>query len=166
MEFQPPRGSLLGNILLTPQEIDDLLTGTPYGTLSFFNTNGYPGCTPLNFGWEDGCFYFHSAQQGERFEALAQNPRISICVYEAAEDLEPTIVAHRSVIAYGEAELLQGDEAAHSLRAMARNGRIPHKAEPGYIAPRMPVTAVYRMRPQQLTGRVVQFGGKASAGGK
>lgn len=159
MDFKQPRGSVLGNSALSEQELGELLRSTPYCTLSFFNPNGYPGSTPINFAWDGDCFYIHCARRGERYEALLRNPRVCLSLFEPAADLHLAIPSHKSVVAYGEAECLEGDAAVAPLQAISLATGMPHKAELGYIHARLEQIAVFRIRPQHMTSRHVPFGG-------
>jgi nitroimidazol reductase NimA-like FMN-containing flavoprotein (pyridoxamine 5'-phosphate oxidase superfamily) len=141
MAFRNPRGTSLGNQYLSAEELAVFLRSTPYCTLSFFSVSGYPGCVPLNFAWDGDYFYIHSANKGERFESLSKNPRVSICIYEPAENLNQPLPFHRSVVAYGDAELLEGDAAVEALKAISLATGMPHKAHLSYIDARLAMTA-------------------------
>lgn len=51
-----------------------LIDRLPYGTLSIIDTQGYPYGLPLSIVRKDKTFYFHSAKQGKKVEALHTNP--------------------------------------------------------------------------------------------
>ncbi|HWQ50743.1 MAG TPA: pyridoxamine 5'-phosphate oxidase family protein [Terriglobales bacterium] len=159
MAFRNPRGTPLGNQHLSAEELAAFLCSTPYCTLSFFSVGGYPGCAPVNFAWDGDYFYVHSANKGERFESLAKNPRVSVCIFEPAENLNQPIPSHKSVVAYGDAELLRGENAAAALKAISLAAGMPHKAQQDYIEARISMTAVYRIKPVHMVSRIVRFGG-------
>ncbi|MPM54382.1 hypothetical protein SDC9_101160 [bioreactor metagenome] len=161
MAFRNPRGNSLGNQYLSAEELAAFLHSTPYCTLSFFSVSGYPGCVPVNFAWDGDYFYVHSATKGERFESLAKNSKVGICIYEPAENLNQPIPSHRSVVVYGDAELLTGDAAIAALKAISLATGMPHKAHLNYIDARLGSTAAYRIKPLHMVGRIVKFGGIA-----
>ncbi len=161
MAFRNPRGTTLGNQSLSAEELAAFLRSTPYCTLSFVSVSGYPGCVPVNFAWDGDYFYVHSAMKGERFESLSKNSRVSVCIYEPAENLNQPMPSHKSVVAYGNAELLEGEDAAAALAAISLATGMPHKAQQDYINARLPMTAAYRIRPIHIVGRIVKFGGIA-----
>ena len=160
MNFREPRGaSPIGNFTLSKEELDTFLNSTPYCTLSFFSVNGYPGVTPINYAWDGEYFYVHCAKKGERFESLAKNPKVSICVYEPSDNLHQYIADHKSVVAYGDAELLTPEESVVPLQKMCLATAMPHKAKLEYIEKRIAMIVCYRIKPLHIIGRIVKFGG-------
>lgn len=46
--------------------------------LGMADTDGTPYVLPMNFGYQDGVVYLHSAQEGSSISILARNPRVCI----------------------------------------------------------------------------------------
>ena len=55
-----------------------LIDRLPYGTLSIIDTKGYPYGLPLSIVRKENTFYFHSAKQGKKVEALNKNAAASL----------------------------------------------------------------------------------------
>jgi hypothetical protein len=75
----------------------------------------YPYVVPLNYGYRNGCMFFHSAREGRKIDILKKNGRVCIEV-----DIDSRIVRgdapcrwaakYRSVIGFGRARIVD-DEA-------------------------------------------------------
>lgn len=162
MSFRQPRGSMLGNKQLSDAEIQQLLTSTPYCMFSFNSVSGYPGLTPLNFVWDGEAFYVHcSAARGERMESLEKDDRVTISVYEVADDIGQQLLSnHKSVVAYGKAELLTGDDAIEPLQKLSYAADMAYKAPEERIRRQLDKIVVYKVKPLHMTSRYVTFGGR------
>ena len=79
---------------------------------------------PVNFGYAKGCIYVHSSLKGRKMDILRDHPRVCFEV-----DLEVEVVTgerpcdyttnYKSVIGFGQAKLLEDDEAKlEGLRAI------------------------------------------------
>ncbi len=77
---------------------------------------GQPYIVPMNFGYQDGCLYLHSAKEGRKIEILRQNNRVCFEIdldyeYLTAETACNTSAHYRSVIGFGRAMFVEGNEA-------------------------------------------------------
>ena len=76
----------------------------------------YPYVVPLNYGYRNGCMYFHCAREGKKTDILKKNGRVCIEV-----DIDSRIVRgdtpcrwaakYRSVIGFGRARIIDDDKA-------------------------------------------------------
>lgn len=74
--------------------------------------DGQPYVIPVNFGYDDGCLYIHSAPAGKKLDILKRNPNVSFEV-----DIDHALVAgnepclytfnYRSVVGFGIAAILR-----------------------------------------------------------
>ena len=94
---------------LSDEAIAEVLNNAIYGTLSL---NGeYTYAVPVNFAFSDGCIYFHCAKTGEKLERIRRNSKVSFCAVDTAQVLpQKYSTAYRSVICFGEAEILEDEE--------------------------------------------------------
>ena len=77
--------------------------------------DGKPYVVPMNFGYQDGVLYLHSAPRGTKFEILRSNP--DVC-FEADIEVEITTneipckwgAKYRSVIGFGKAGFIEDVE--------------------------------------------------------
>jgi hypothetical protein len=73
-----------------------------------------PYIVPLNYGYRDGCMYFHGAREGRKIDILKRNDRVCIEV-----DIDSRIVRgdapcrcatkYRSVIGFGRARIVDDE---------------------------------------------------------
>lgn len=111
-------------------EIVDIIKACDVMRLAMVDEMGEPYLVPLNFGWEieNGKlrFYFHSAKEGRKLDIMRQNSKVC---FEMDTDHRLTKAekpcgysfGFKSVIGWGEVELLQTHEAkAIGLRAIMR----------------------------------------------
>ncbi len=106
-----------GRQSLPPNVCREILEKGVSGVLAVSGDDGYPYAVPLNYVYDDGCLYFHSANVGHKIDAIRENPKVSFCV--TARD---TVVPEEytsyfvSVIAFGTARILT-DEREKRLAA-------------------------------------------------
>ena len=55
---------------LSDEECEAILRGQKRGVLAVLGDEGYPYAVPLNYVWDHGCLYFHSALQGHKLDAI------------------------------------------------------------------------------------------------
>lgn len=66
-----------------PQEAcEELLRTMPRGVLAVAGDDGYPYAVPMDFVYEDGKIYFHSAQVGHKLDAIDRCDKASLCVMD------------------------------------------------------------------------------------
>lgn len=121
-------------------------------------SEGQPYIVPISFGIDDNggrvTLYFHSALNGRKIEALAQNPRVCIegDIFYKTEATQHGITArYESVIGVGEAQRVEGEELMHGLHClMAHYGYEEHPLD---CCKHLPITAVYKIVLSSLTGK-------------
>ena len=74
----------------------------------------YPYVVPLNYGYRNGCMYFHCAREGRKIDILKKNDRVCIEV-----DIDSRVVRgetpcrctakYRSVIGFGRARIIDDE---------------------------------------------------------
>ncbi|NLI91085.1 MAG: pyridoxamine 5'-phosphate oxidase family protein [Peptococcaceae bacterium] len=77
--------------------------------------NNIPYMVPMNFGYRDGCLYFHSAKEGKKLDILRDNPLVC---FEAETMIEITenekacnwSMKYFSVIGQGKAVFLEEEQ--------------------------------------------------------
>jgi nitroimidazol reductase NimA-like FMN-containing flavoprotein (pyridoxamine 5'-phosphate oxidase superfamily) len=95
-------------------------------------TDGIPYVLPMNFGYDDGVVYLHSAQDGNSIELLRQNPNVCIAfnaknelVYQHPDVACSYRMRSKSVIAWGtvvfEEDFERKTEALHILMRQYSN---------------------------------------------
>ena len=89
------------------------------GILACLGDEDYPYAVPLSYVYYKDKIYFHSAKAGHKVDAILKNPKVSFTVVD-----EDTIVSEkyttyfRSVIAFGKARVVEGEEWTDAFRAL------------------------------------------------
>ena len=60
------------------ERIETVIKACKLCSVGMATENGIPYVLPMNFGYEDGVVYLHSAQEGRSIRTLEQNPRVCI----------------------------------------------------------------------------------------
>ncbi|WP_405357659.1 pyridoxamine 5'-phosphate oxidase family protein [Ruminococcus sp.] len=55
---------------LNNEECESILRAQKRGVLAVLGDGGYPYAVPLNFVYDNGCIYFHSAVEGHKLDAI------------------------------------------------------------------------------------------------
>jgi len=105
--------------LLSKEDIVAVMERGTNGVLSCFGDEGFPYAVPVNFVYSNEKIYFHSSKFGHKIDAIMKNPKVCFTVID-----EDTIVSEeftsyfRSVIAFGKARIVEGEECLKSFRAL------------------------------------------------
>lgn len=102
------------------------------GVLACLGDKDYPYAVPLNYVYFNGKIYFHSAKAGHKMDAMTKNTKVSFAVID-----EDTIVSEeytsyfRSVIVFGKARIVEGDERLSAFTALVEkySGDQPEEAK-------------------------------------
>lgn len=97
--------------------IEEVLKAAKICFVGMADTDGTPYVIPMNFGYRDGAFYLHSAQEGRSISILSRNPRvcISVSVDNSLVFQHPEVACSyrmkaKSVIAWGKVVYEEEDE--------------------------------------------------------
>lgn len=103
----------------------EVMRKAPYITVSFTMPDGTAYGVPLSLAsTDDNTWYFHSALEGDKLEAIAAHPEVCL---SAVTRCTPTVgpkdnsftLQYRSAIAFGKAEIVTDDlEKIKGLRAI------------------------------------------------
>jgi uncharacterized protein len=102
------------------KDIDDVINRARICHLALCQ-DGIPYVVPLNYGYADGCLYFHSAGEGRKIDILRSNNTVSFTMYVDESLVESDTACkwgtkYRSVIGEGKAYLL--DDKAEKEAAL------------------------------------------------
>jgi len=93
-----------------------LLRDCEYGVLSTVDNEDQPYGVPLNYVLIDNCLYFHCALVGHKLDNILANDKVSFCVVGRTNVLPVEFSTEfESVIAFGEASVVEGDERYQAL---------------------------------------------------
>lgn len=118
----------------------------------------YPYVVPLSYGWEerDGKLfvYFHCAKEGKKLDLIAKNGNVCFeadCLAGYKSTGHGVTADYRSLIAFGKAERVYGEELVRGLELLLKHCHIE-----GYSAREcaaMDITAVVRITVDGITGK-------------
>lgn len=116
--------------LLPEDETERIMATGLVGVLGVAGDNDYPYTVPVNYVYEDGKIYFHSAKVGHKIDGIQRNNKVSFCVIDQDEIIPEKFTSYfRSAIAFGKARVVT-DEVVKQ-HAM---GLLVHKYSPGLEA--------------------------------
>ncbi|NLJ57990.1 MAG: pyridoxamine 5'-phosphate oxidase family protein [Tissierellia bacterium] len=118
--------------LLSKEDTIAVMNRCTNGVLACMGDNDYPYAVPLSYVYFNGKIYFHSAKAGHKVDAIMNNSKVSFTVID-----EDTIVSEeyttyfRSVIAFGKARIVEGDEWVKAFEALVEkySGDQPKEAK-------------------------------------
>lgn len=92
------------------------------GVLGVTGDDDYPYTVPVNYAYEDGKIYFHSATSGHKLDGIHRNSKVSFCVIDQDEVVPEKFTSYfRSVIAFGKARIVNDDAVKqHALELLVR----------------------------------------------
>ena len=105
---------------LSQDECEAILTKTYRGFLSVNGEMGYPYTVPMNFVYDNGHIYFHSALEGHKIDAVRSSPEACFTVIDEPVKEENDWWFHvRSVICFGKVSIIENeDERTARLRQL------------------------------------------------
>jgi nitroimidazol reductase NimA-like FMN-containing flavoprotein (pyridoxamine 5'-phosphate oxidase superfamily) len=104
---------------LPQQEGLDILEKCDYGILATVGGDGYPYAVPVNYVYTSGHIYFHCAIEGHKLDNILFNNKVSFCVVDKCEIVpEKFTTKYKSVIAFGKAALVTGEEKREALKKL------------------------------------------------
>lgn len=117
--------------MLSREESIAVLEKGQTGILAVEGENGYPYAVPLNYVYKENAIYFHCAVQGHKLEGIKKNSKVSFCVVGKDQVLaEKFSTDYESVIVFGRAEILKGEEERlYALRALIEKYSVEYKEE-------------------------------------
>ena len=126
-----------GKQLLSMKDTAAIMDRCTNGVLACLGDEDYPYAVPLSYVYFNDKIYFHSAKAGHKIDAITKNPKVSFSVID-----EDTIVSEkyttyfRSVLAFGKARIVEGDEWLEAFKALVEkySGDQPEEAKYKEIA--------------------------------
>ncbi len=104
---------------LNDNDIKQLLINGEYGVLSTVDSDAQPYGVPLNYVYINNNLYFHCALEGHKLDNITANDKVSFCIVGRTEVLPAEFsTGFESVIAFGSAAVISGDERYQALVAL------------------------------------------------
>lgn len=137
----------------------ELLKNGQYGVLSISGDEGYPYGIPLNYVYDEGQIYFHSALEGHKIDGINRSNKVSFCIVEEVETIPNKFsTRYRSVIAFGKVEEVkdQNEKKAGLLGIIKKYSSDYIDKGMKYIDSDYEKTAVFRIVIEHMTGKKVK----------
>lgn len=126
-----------GKQLLSAEDTAAVLKRGTNGVLACLGDDDYPYAVPLSYVYHNGKIYYHSAKAGHKVDAIAKNPKVSFAVIDEDTILSEEYTTYfRSVVAFGKARIVEGDEWVDAFKALVEkySGDQPEEAKAKEIA--------------------------------
>ena len=144
---------------LSDAECVEILKEEKRGVLSVQGDDGYPYGLPINHYYNDadGCLYFHSGKVGHKIDAIRRCDKASFCAYDQGfrKDGEWALNI-KSVIVFGRIEIIEDQETIYDI---SRKLSYKFTRDEAYIDQEIarsgPRTLMFRLRPEHMTGKLV-----------
>ena len=143
------------------ERMEEILRACRICFVGMADTDGVPYVLPMNFGYQDGVIYLHSAQEGRSIETLGRNPRVCIAFCPSAELVaqhDEVACSYRmrseSVLCWGKVEFVEDfEKKVEALDILMRqySGRAFT-----YGAPAVRNVKIWRVEIEEMSGK--EFG--------
>ena len=111
------------------EETVKALASGNHGTLSVIGDEGYPYATPVNYVYEDGKIYIHSAKYGYKVECIEKCDKVCFSAIISAEvEQSRFTAAFESVVATGRIKSINDEGEKRSILE-----KFIYKMAPDYI---------------------------------
>lgn len=141
------------------REIKDIIDKCDTCFLGMVDPEGLPYVVPMNFGFEDGIIYLHSAKTGRKMDILRHNPETCIAfstdhkIFFRNETVACSYgMDYRSVLAFGKVVFIEDyDEKVRALNLIMRKytGK-----DFSYNAPAVNNVEIYKVEPVKIEGKI------------
>jgi uncharacterized protein len=121
-----------GKQLLSMEDTIAVMTRCTHGVLACLGDDGYPYAVPLSYVYFNDRIYIHSAKAGHKIDAITKNPKVSFSVIDEDKVVSEEYTTYfRSVIAFGKARIVEGDEWLESFADLVEkySGNQPEEAK-------------------------------------
>ncbi|WP_188398925.1 pyridoxamine 5'-phosphate oxidase family protein [Sporomusa sp. GT1] len=108
-----------GKQLLSMEDTVAVMDRCTNGVLACLGDEDYPYTVPLSYIYFNDKIYFHSAKSGHKVDAIRKNPKVSFAVIDEDRIISEKYTSYfRSVIAFGKARIVEGDEWLEAFKAL------------------------------------------------
>ena len=149
-------------IVTSSDEINAIIGKCQVCHVAMVDNEGNPYVLPLNFGYEDGIIYFHSARKGKKIEILQHHPSLCVnfsCDYLLRSQNEKVACSYsmkyRSVLAYGTVDFIEDPD--QKRKAMAIVMKKYTSQEFTFHPPSVREVCCWRMKVEKFECRVYGY---------
>lgn len=138
------------------KEIEDIINRAQICRLGLCKDQ-QPYIVPMNYGYEDKCFYFHCAKEGKKLDIIKNNPNVCFeleadTVHSYDEEACKCTMHYKSVIGWGKAEPIEDEkEVLHALNLIMKH--YVDKESFTYTEKALKAVAVFKVEVLEMTGK-------------
>ncbi len=141
---------------LSSNDTVKIIMNAEFGNLATLGQDGYPYAVPLNYAYENGAIYVHSAKAGNKLENILQHNKVCFSIVGYSKLLpEKFDTEYDSAVIYGRA--VEVTDEAEKKQALAL---LIEKYSGGYLEQGMAyieksnkATAVIKIEIEKMTGK-------------
>ena len=105
---------------LTQEECVEILNRNTSGVLAVSGDEDYPYAVPMSYVYYGNALYLHCAKSGHKLDAIKKCNKVSFCVVDSDNVVPQEYTTYfRSVIIFGKAGMVEGDEALAAIEKLA-----------------------------------------------
>lgn len=141
--------------MMSRKETVKVLEESSYGCLATIGPNGYPYSVPLNYAYQNGAIYLHSAPQGEKIDNIRFNNKVTFSVVNYIKIIpEKFDTEYDSAVVFGKAYEVDGEREKNEALVLLIKKYSPDCLEQGleYIA-KVKDVAVIKIVIEHMTGK-------------
>ncbi len=143
------------------ESAEEILHKGDIGFLGVIGDNGYPYVVPLNYYYDAGRkrIYFHCAAQGHKLDAIKADDKVCFSVVTTAEVLVDDLsIQFDSVVVFGRAETVTGDEKEHGIQGLLdkyihEKGTITRDEVAQYVQKHIENTSIVKIEAEHICGK-------------
>ena len=141
---------------INQEAAEKLLAGGNHGTLAVNGDDGYPYAVPVNYVYDSGSIYIHSAKYGYKIDALNRDSKVCFTAV-VNEKIEQSMFtsAYRSVIAFGKVSFVEDETERRRILEQFIYKLTPDYIESGmkFVDGAIAKTALLKIDIEELTGK-------------
>ncbi|MBQ7453862.1 MAG: pyridoxamine 5'-phosphate oxidase family protein [Selenomonadaceae bacterium] len=105
--------------VISNETAEKILREGEFGVLALSGDEGYPYAVPINYAFDDGKIYFHSAKTGHKLDAIRNNDKASFCVVARHDVIAEEFTTYFvSAIAFGRIKLVEDNDDPEKFRGL------------------------------------------------
>jgi len=142
-------------------QIDEIINRSTICFIAMSKLSGEPYVIPMNFVYDKGILYLHSAPCGTHMDILAENNKVCVCfcqpgdlVYQSEQVACSHSMRSDSALISGEVTFVETPEEKIEIFDLLMKRFAPDR-EFKYSAPSVAHTKVWKIVPQSITARGV-----------
>lgn len=95
---------------MSAEAVEKAFAAGNHGTLAVNGDDGYPYAVPVNYVYDNGKIYIHSAKYGYKIEALKNSDKVCFsAILNSRVQQDMFTAAYQSVVAFGRASFVEDD---------------------------------------------------------